>query len=382
MGRRIELPDEVVLSDGSRTRSPEDLATAMETNPEKAAEVVKHLKEGGLEQWADQCGWATLSQQIRKLRTQQPDPQAQALVTILRQFGPRHTVAMNPVIVSISESASLPRNESRISERQRVAIRTFFEANSSRAKSEEQEQTTLRTQETVAQQESARCHQEADQQEALVPKAVNEAQDMLRSIFLPDLWRGLFPLPPLQRATELTLAQSLNQCSAAGQALRAAIDEVRRHRFETSRVRLAIGTAALLVFLGAGIYYLNGIQLFLFIPVVLGVWIAVFRIDQAVKTVDRVQTWAERKRAAMMNSTGRSKSFWKPFLGGIGFIQRNTERITNPYIQAGTRATAAIYFTGSAIGVALMAGYFLAIVAIAIAVLCFVLFIIAKALDG
>jgi len=147
-------------------------------------------------------------------------------------------------------------------------------------------------------------------------------------------------------------------------------------------VRLAIGTAALLALLGIGIYYLNGLQLFLFIPVVLGVWIAAFRIDQAVRLVDHLQIWAERKRAAMVNSTGRSKPFWSPFLGGIGFIQRNTERISNPYIQAGTRATATMYFTGSAIGVALTVGYVLVIIAIGIAMLCFMLYILAKVLEG
>jgi hypothetical protein len=82
------------------------------------------------------------------------------------------------------------------------------------------------------------------------------------------------------------------------------------------------------------------------------------------------------------NSTGRSKSFWSPFLGGIGLIQRNTERITNPYIQAGTRATATMYFTGSAIGVSLLVGYFLVIIVIGIAMLCLMLYILGKVLEG
>jgi hypothetical protein len=51
--------------------------------------------------------------------------------------------------------------------------------------------------------------------------------------------------------------------------------------------------------------------LFLFIPLVLGVWIAAFRIDQAVGLIDRLQLWADRKRATLGNSTGRSKSFWR-----------------------------------------------------------------------
>jgi hypothetical protein len=41
-----------------------------------------------------------------------------------------------------------------------------------------------------------------------------------------------------------------------------------------------------------------------------------------------------------------------------------------------------MYFTGSAIGVALTVGYVLVIIAIGIAMLCFMLYILAKVLEG
>jgi len=60
MARRLELPDELVLADGTSIHSPQELAAQLETDPCLPEELQEYLVDGHLELWLRKTGWAAL----------------------------------------------------------------------------------------------------------------------------------------------------------------------------------------------------------------------------------------------------------------------------------------------------------------------------------
>ncbi len=85
MPRRIELPDEFVLRDGTRVLTPADLAARIEAEPHRAPEIWERLADGDLVRWLRQSGWEALAQRVERFGNQSAGEGLPAFLQILRE---------------------------------------------------------------------------------------------------------------------------------------------------------------------------------------------------------------------------------------------------------------------------------------------------------
>ena len=179
---------------------------------------------------------------------------------------------------------------------------------------------------------------------------------------------------------ERTLNQSLKVAKEALGEMEAALRELNQLESGAARVRLLLASISVALATGLLGHFWGSTPTFLLFPLFVAAAISAFRVDHGVVLLDRLISLAARKRAE-----GSAKPWYsvpRSYFGGLTAIGNSTNSISDPYIQSGTRAAATIYFTGSAGGVVLAAGYALVFVIMAVVVIGAVLWIIAKVLEN
>jgi len=157
--------------------------------------------------------------------------------------------------------------------------------------------------------------------------------------------------------------------------MEAALRELAELESDAARLRLLLATVAVALVTGLLAHFWGSTPAFLLFPLLLAAAISAFRLDHGVIFLDHVMSYAARKRAQA--SAKPWYSVPRNYFGGLTAIRNSTDSISNPYIQSGARAAATMYFTGSAAGVVVAAGYALVVVIVAVVVIGVVLWIIA-----
>jgi hypothetical protein len=186
--------------------------------------------------------------------------------------------------------------------------------------------------------------------------------------------------PTFKGQPELGLNQSLAAARDALGALELALGELAAFEANAARVRLLLALTWTAVAIAIAVYFWDWAHAIIFLPLIAGIAIAAFRLDHGVVWLDRLFSFAAQKGASA--SSKPWYSFTRNYFAGLNVISNLTDGIRNPYVQSGTRATVAMYFTGSALGVALAAGYAIAVVVVGIVIVGFVLWLIGKILEN
>ena len=179
---------------------------------------------------------------------------------------------------------------------------------------------------------------------------------------------------------ERALDQSLQVAKEALGEMEAALRELAELESGAARLRLFLATGLVALFTGLLAHFWGPAPAFLFFPLLLAGAISAFRLDHGVVFLDRLMSYAAEKRDQA--SAKPWYSVPRNYFGGLTAIRDSTDSISNPYVQSGTRAAATIYFTGSAAGVVVAAGYALVTVVVVVVMIGVVLWIIAKLLEN
>jgi len=192
--RRLELPEELVFSDGATASSPDQLVAQLENDTGHIQELHSFFQNGHLELWLRRGGWAALGQWVLELQRHRggQDP-ADFAVLLCSQVGdqgvpPIATRPALPTAASVGASATAqscpyPDSPPAVSladmiVRQRHAFEHFRSSDSHRAEAEEIHIPLL------AQQEAASSHtataQRSEAERAVVARR-QLAQDQVRA---------------------------------------------------------------------------------------------------------------------------------------------------------------------------------------------------------
>ncbi|MGQ9919524.1 MAG: hypothetical protein ACUVS7_19180 [Bryobacteraceae bacterium] len=286
---------------------------------------------------------------------------------------------------------------------QRTACREFVQAIRARASAETREAERLSAQEKLAKeihQQHARgietewtaMRGRAQAQQAAVAEKLGLArqlEDEVDELLRPLYRKGLLFPRERPRALEsdgmpeADLDAALAVAREAFASLEEAVEALRGAEAEAARLRLLLAAVCVIAAFAGLVYLKSSSFALLILPLLAGVAVAVFQLDHAVGWLDRFHGWAEQRRSALSSESG-----WgirKSYFGGIHFIRELTEGIDNPYVQSGARATATMYFSGSAVALALLTGYVIISIVVVIAVIALVLggiaWVIAKVLE-
>jgi len=191
--------------------------------------------------------------------------------------------------------------------------------------------------------------------------------------------------PPAARQDNLgdperVLNQSLQVAKEALGEMQAALRELAELESGAERLRLLLATIAVALVTGLLGHFWGSTPAFVVFPLLLAAAMSAFRLDHGVIFLDRLMSYAARKRAEASEKPWYSVP--RNYFGGLTAIRNSTNSIGNPYIQSGTRAAATMYFTGSAAGVVVAAGYALVAVVVAVLMIGVVIWVIGKMLEN
>jgi len=191
MTLRLELPEEVVFSDGAKASTLDQLVAQIESGSDHIQELHEFLLNGHLELWLRRGGWAALGQWVRELQRcgggQDPTDFARLLSTQIADRPRPNDRLRQPLVVrpSLTEeptalpiSSDGPEPPASIDDllvRQRRSLHTFSLLEANRAAEEKAHARRIPEQEVVCRQVAANTRAEAENDIASRRKAL-EAQ--------------------------------------------------------------------------------------------------------------------------------------------------------------------------------------------------------------
>jgi hypothetical protein len=376
MTRRLDLPEGFVFADGVCTGTPVEMAARLEAEPWRIDELRRRLVDGDVERWLVHGGWLALADRVRVVTKGASD--VDALRRVLQ--GDAMLVSGPP---AMSQDPRMAEDRPDLLERQRAALRMFTEADAQRMAAERAVQEQQRNQEQekrdVAEAKSARARE--------LWQRIGHLQEAARGLYatvgLSDPWPAVTPLPSTSGGEDDTeLESNLKRAQAALTAIddtTAALRQMSR-REAASRLALAVLALGLFAFVGAAMLGWAGLMLLL--PLAIGAAVVLFRLDHVVAWTGRL-TRMNASVAALSTSTGRVPRWVvRPIAAGLAMTDTLAARFDDPYVQAGTRATATLYYGGGVVAATLVVGYIAVVVGAVILALCLAAFIIGKLLEG
>lgn len=174
------------------------------------------------------------------------------------------------------------------------------------------------------------------------------------------------------------LQRAHREAESAVEEIRAALRDLEAEEGSEQLVR---GGAAIVICLLVtwlvGRYYSETASALLF-PLLAGGLVAALRVRFGVRGMAKLMKWVREGQPQRA-----SKAWYNPkriWANGVAAIGRATGGIEDSYIQSGVQVAGVAYYTGSAIFVFVVAGYVIAVSAIAVAVLALMFWGIANAL--
>jgi hypothetical protein len=287
-----------------------------------------------------------------------------------------------------------------ISDVQRQFCRAFVDAIDGRVSAEQAESHRVSQADAAIKQAVGRLHQEAaiqnekrlagilDERKASqqklrdIERLDEEAENLIRPLESRRLLPAAGPRAAFSPAGsgEAGLSSAQSVAEEALENLREAIKEWNDANATAGQIRALAAFIVWVIAIALLGHYAGSVAAFLGAPVVAGALISLLRVDPAVDLTTRLMDGA--KRRCQETAAGKSGKFRKAYFGGLSGIGDATSGIGNVYLQSGTRAAGALYYNVSAAGVVAATGYILIGIVLAIAMLCFIFWIIAQILDS